>query len=185
MLHSHLHDVSKYSQQLGCLSEPLGQESMERCVSVPTSTGNRGLSSCLADSDHLRHTLQYLLQLPRRPARRFLVCLHLLLPGANLCGGSQPVRALDGRQQGRLDRTYGGSQPPKSCASSSELFMQHTYTAHIITPSYQLSTAPRLYAVPLSEKLLPTSTVGILGAPSFVGIPLGHRQPSRMKTGAL
>lgn len=151
MLHSHLHDVSKYSQQLGCLSELLGQESMERCVSVPTSsTGNPGLSSCLADSDHLRHTLQYLLQLPRRPARRFLVCLHLLLPGANLCGGSQPVRALDGRQQGRLDRTYGGVSLPKAVPAPQNCSCS-TPTQHISLLLH--ISCPQLLAFMLSHYL--------------------------------
>lgn len=79
----------------------------------------------------------------------------------------------------------GGARLPEAMPGSSEVLTQHTYTAHIITPSYQLSTAPRLAAVRLSEKLLRMSTVGILEAPSFPGIPLGRRQPSRMKTGAL
>lgn len=171
MLHSHLHDRSKYSLQFGCQSELMGQETMKRCVPVISlllsssglATVNRDLSSRLSDTNH-----------------PFAYCCLVIT-----CVEALHLFGLDGRQKSRLDWTYGGSQTPRSHASSSEVLTQHTYTAHIITPSYQLSTAPRLSAVRLSEKLLRMSTVGILEAPSFPGIPLGRRQPSRMKTGAL
>lgn len=129
----------------------------------------------------VRHTLRYLhryaTEVPGVLARLHGACRDLLWR-LSACWGW-----TEGRKAERTGH-MGGSQTPKSGASSSGLFVQHTYTAHIITPSYQLSTAPRLYAVPLCEKLLPMSTVGILRAPSFAGIPLGHRQPSRMETAA-
>lgn len=68
MLHSHLHDMSKYSQKFGCLSELMGQETIKRCVPVvslllTSSTllaANRSLSSCLSDPHRQRRTPQYL-----------------------------------------------------------------------------------------------------------------------------
>ena len=61
MPHSHLQEMSKYSRQLGCSSELMGEETIRRCVPVfPVSPANRARSSRPSHTNHLHHALQWL-----------------------------------------------------------------------------------------------------------------------------